>query len=328
MNELKTKLAALPTFALGGRPYLSYQAVTDTVAAFLYPGPPTAAAHPPAPMDAAVYQHVLETADALCRELGYTEVVRLTPPAVELAATGLYWTIGPAAGDRLPLPADTTIDPVLIHVGPGPAEMLADGQLLDARLGRLGLDEVSRHHFKIPVTASDAVVDLLHRAVASAWPNDYKGLWYDVLGMCIRGGTDVSPTRRQFTAIIRGLERRYWRFEADVRQDNTGAPFLYISLVEEANRGTKGLFPLGQLVMTPGVAALDIDVMSFIGRHHLGDWGELDAFDRRQNETAVREGLRILSAYDVPMNDGETVRLWVITEADRSVTTALLPSEY
>ncbi|MBP7045812.1 MAG: hypothetical protein KBE23_23895 [Chloroflexi bacterium] len=80
--------------------------------------------------------------------------------------------------------------------------------------------------------------------------------------------------------------------------------------------------------MTPGVAALDIDVMSFIGRHHLGDWGELDAFDRRQNETAVREGLRILSAYDVLAGDGETTRLWVITEADRSVTTALLPSEY
>ncbi|MBK7180352.1 MAG: hypothetical protein IPH82_24730 [Chloroflexi bacterium] len=39
MNELKTKLAALPTFALGGRPYLSYQAVTDTVAAFYTPAP-------------------------------------------------------------------------------------------------------------------------------------------------------------------------------------------------------------------------------------------------------------------------------------------------
>ena len=240
MNELKTKLAALPTFALGGRPYLSYQAVTDTVAAFLYPNGPTAA-HPAPSMDAAAYQRILETADTLCRELGYTAVVKLTPPDVALSAAGLYWT---AVAPEPPAPVSDP-DPVLIHVGPGPAAMLADGLLLDARLGRLGLDEVSRQHFKIPVTASDAVVDLLHRAVASAWPNDYKGLWYDVLGMCIRGGTDVSPTRRQFTAIIRGLERRYWRFEADVRQDNTGAPFLYISLVEEANRGTTGLFPLG-----------------------------------------------------------------------------------
>ncbi|MBK8986296.1 MAG: hypothetical protein IPM39_09480 [Chloroflexi bacterium] len=101
-----------------------------------------------------------------------------------------------------------------------------------------------------------------------------------------------------------------------------------MSLVEEANRDTPGLFPLGQVVMTPGVAALGIDPTPYIARHHRGDWGQLDAFDRRQNETAVKEGLRILSAYDVPTADGETVRLWVITEADRSVTTALLPNEY
>ena len=323
MNTLQTQISALPTLALGGRPYLSYQAVTDTVAAFLYPNGPTAA-HPAPLMDAAAYQRILETADTLCRELGYTAVVKLTPPDVALSAAGLYWT---AVAPESPAPT-VDLEPVLIHVGPGPAEMLADGLLLDARLGRLGLDEVSQQHFKIPVTASDGVVALLHRAVASDWPNDAKGLWHDILGMCIRGGTDVSPTRRQFTAIIRGLERRYWRFEADVRQDNTGAPYLYISLVEEANPGTEGLFPLGQLVMTPGVAALGIDVMPFVARHQAADWGELDAFDLRQNETAVKEGLRILSAYDVPTAEGETVRLWVITEADRSVTTALLPSEY
>lgn len=323
MNELKTRLAALPTIALGGRPYLSYQAVTDTVAAFLYPNGQTAA-HPAPSMDAAAYQRILETADTLCGALGYTNVVKLTPPDVALSAAGLYWT---AVAPESPAPT-VDLEPVLIHVGPGPAEMLADGLLLDARLGRLGLDEVSRQHFKIPVTASDGVVALLHRAVASDWPNDAKGLWHDILGMCIRGGTDVNPTRRQFTAIIRGLERRYWRFQADVRQDNTGAPFLYISLIDEADQSEPGLFPLGQVVMTPGVAALGIDVGPFIGRHHLGDWGELDAFDRRQNETAVKEGLRILSAYDVPTAEGETVRLWVITEADRSVTTALLPSEY
>ncbi len=324
MNTLQTQIAALPTLALGGRPYLSYQAVTDTVAAFLFPQSDAPFPHPARAMDATAYQRILETADTLCRELGYTAVVKLTPPDVALAAAGLYWT---AVAPEPPAPVPDP-EPVLIHVGPGPAEMLADGLLLDARLGRLGLDEVSRQHFKIPVTASDGVVNLLHRAVASDWPNDAKGLWHDILGMCIRGGTDVNPTRRQFTAIIRGLERRYWRFQADVRQDNTGAPFLYISLIDEADQSETGLFPLGQVVMTPGVAALGIDVGPFIGRHHLGDWGELDAFDRRQNETAVREGLRILSAYDVPMNDGETVRLWVITEADRSVTTALLPSEY
>jgi hypothetical protein len=50
--------------------------------------------------------------------------------------------------------------------------------------------------------------------------------------------------------------------------------------------------------------------------------------DKRANDRAVKEGTRILSAYDVLLEDGETVRIWIITEADRSVTTALLPEEY
>jgi hypothetical protein len=146
--------------------------------------------------------------------------------------------------------------------------------------------------------------------------------------MCIVAGEDVSPTRRQFTVIIRGVgQRRYWRFMAEVQSDNSGAPFLYICLITEAQQPHTGLFPLGQIVMTPGVAALGIDVTPYIARHASGDWGNLDSFYRRQNETAVKEGLRILSAYDVPTGDGDSVRLWVITEVDRSVTTALLPEE-
>ena len=154
-------------------------------------------------------------------------------------------------------------EPPLIHVGPGVAEMLAAEQLLDARLHGLGLEEVSRQHFKIPVTASDEVVGLLHRAVASPWPNDYRGVWHDILGMCISGGRDVSATKRQFTVIIRGVgQRRYWRFQAEVRQDNSGGPYLFVSLVDEAPPARSGLFPLGQVVMTPGVAALEIDVQA------------------------------------------------------------------
>jgi hypothetical protein len=61
----------------------------------------------------------------------------------------------------------------------------------------------------------------------------------------------------------------------------------------------------------------------YLARHATGDWGDLCAFDRRQNEIALREGLRVLSSYLV---GGECV--WVITEADRSVTTILLPEEY
>jgi hypothetical protein len=60
-----------------------------------------------------------------------------------------------------------------------------------------------------------------------------------------------------------------------------------------------------------------------LARHATGDWGELCAFDRRQNEIALRDGYRILSSYEISAG-----RVWIITEADRSVTTILLPEEY
>ena len=85
--------------------------------------------------------------------------------------------------------------------------------------------------------------------------------------------------------------------------------------------------PLGKVVATPGALKLLMEAgghpFDYLARHATGDWGELCAFDRRQNEIALREGLRVLSSYDVPAG-----RVWIITEADRSVTTILLPEEY
>jgi hypothetical protein len=85
--------------------------------------------------------------------------------------------------------------------------------------------------------------------------------------------------------------------------------------------------PLGRVVATPGALKLLSEIgahpFDYLARHAIGDWGELCAFDRRQNETALRDGYRILSSYDVPAG-----RVWIITEADRSVTTILLPEEY
>ena len=85
--------------------------------------------------------------------------------------------------------------------------------------------------------------------------------------------------------------------------------------------------PLGRVVATPGALKLLTEARThpfdYLARHATGDWGELCAFDRRQNEIALREGLRVLSSYDV--SEG---RVWIITEADRSVTTILLPEEY
>ena len=86
-------------------------------------------------------------------------------------------------------------------------------------------------------------------------------------------------------------------------------------------------FPLGRILATPGalgaLRAAGEDPLHLLSRHASGDWGELDAHDRRENGRALKNGWRILSSYPV----GEQ-RVWVITEADRSVTTLLLPEEY
>jgi hypothetical protein len=89
-----------------------------------------------------------------------------------------------------------------------------------------------------------------------------------------------------------------------------------------------GTFPLGRVLMTPGAgAALDAQFHcpgEFLLRHRNGDWGELDAHDVAENERSLRNGFRLLSSYPL-RREG---RLWVITEADRSATTLLLPDEY
>ncbi len=87
-------------------------------------------------------------------------------------------------------------------------------------------------------------------------------------------------------------------------------------------------FPLGRIVATPGaLKALkegDQSPFAFLERHQAGDWGELCEEDKRENEFSVRNDFRILSAYRTRNN----TNIWVITEADRSVTTLLLPEEY
>lgn len=66
--------------------------------------------------------------------------------------------------------------------------------------------------------------------------------------------------------------------------------------------------------------------LRLLGRHQSGDWGDVSESDKKENELSLKEGFRLLSAYKLP-NDGGKV-LWIITEADRSVTTILLPEEY
>ena len=87
-------------------------------------------------------------------------------------------------------------------------------------------------------------------------------------------------------------------------------------------------FALGQLVATPGALAAFTeageDLRLYVSRHATGDWGEVDAQDAHENDFSVTHGYRILSAYTLQTS----VRIWIITEADRSATTLLLPDEY
>ena len=86
------------------------------------------------------------------------------------------------------------------------------------------------------------------------------------------------------------------------------------------------LVPLGQTVATPAVLGTvsQPDIVAALRRHAAGDWGEVDAHDRTANDEALMSNERILSVY----RSANEITFWVITEADRSVTTVLLPDDY
>lgn len=88
-------------------------------------------------------------------------------------------------------------------------------------------------------------------------------------------------------------------------------------------------FHLGQCVATRNAVELmeqqGVNPLHLLLRHVNCDWGDLDAHDKRLNDAAVANGMdRIFSSYRLPSGD----KLWVITDADRSSTTILLPSDY
>ena len=89
---------------------------------------------------------------------------------------------------------------------------------------------------------------------------------------------------------------------------------------------TKTQISLGRTVITANaMATLDQDsVQEALRRHATGDWGDLSPEDRQENDLSAREGFRILSAY----TDTHGTKFWIITEADRSATTVLLPEDY
>jgi hypothetical protein len=93
-------------------------------------------------------------------------------------------------------------------------------------------------------------------------------------------------------------------------------------------------FPLGQIVATPGAldACPSMHMLACLARHARGDWGHVCPSDKEANNEALQDGGRLLSAY--PLDPSKPCKghgencLWIITEADRSATTFLLPDEY
>jgi len=97
----------------------------------------------------------------------------------------------------------------------------------------------------------------------------------------------------------------------------------------ESNKAVR--FRMGRTVMTRGVNDLVAENTAFakfvvesLVRHATGDWGNLSAEDKEENDLSLKQGLRLFSSYE---NEG-LPKIWIITEADRSATTVLFPDEY
>jgi hypothetical protein len=118
-----------------------------------------------------------------------------------------------------------------------------------------------------------------------------------------------------------GLSGAALRVSRGAQQTNEG------SLVMQQLK-TRRVFELGQILATPGaLAALQKagqEPHDFLARHVACDWGDLSDEDQNENDYSLENGFRLLSSYRTNAGD----KLWIITEADRSATTLLLPEEY
>lgn len=140
-----------------------------------------------------------------------------------------------------------------------------------------------------------------------------------------------AADRSEFNAYILSPEGRE-RFRKQLRLEAWQSVFGGEEETFRFGAKPEEKFPLGRLVMTRGVDDLVAEnkefalfVMNSLQRHASGDWGDLSEEDKKENEYALGRHLRLFSAYERPPL---FPKIWIITEADRSVTTILFPSEY
>jgi len=124
----------------------------------------------------------------------------------------------------------------------------------------------------------------------------------------------VASHINAFLPIISEAEKTFW--------------LKFLNKLERIDETPKVLFSLGNIYLTVGaqeeLEESNQTANEFLARHQKGDYGLICEDDRRENELSVKEGFRILSSYKTNAD----VKIWVITEADRSSTTLLLPEEY
>lgn len=154
-----------------------------------------------------------------------------------------------------------------------------------------------------------------------------------IQGAFVLVGTDAEgerresthPTLEQATTVGRqycqhdgsGPAWRHWEVWGNHPKTGEWSP-LMCSIIAK--------FKLGHIVTTPNALTrlTHNDILTAIGRHQAGDWGDVSDDDRQENELSLKEGFRLLSVY----HSANGVKFWLITEADRSATTVLLPEDY
>jgi hypothetical protein len=111
------------------------------------------------------------------------------------------------------------------------------------------------------------------------------------------------------------------------RRSRAPLPFSFILTHSRKDKAMSDkVVSLGQIVITANALSVlnQTDVQTALHRHSHCDWGELCESDRRQNELALEQNLRLFSVYF----DRHGIKFYVLTEHDRSVTTVLLPEDY
>lgn len=167
------------------------------------------------------------------------------------------------------------------------------------------------------------LADQLKQEFDEANPLDKADVWADLLGAAL-DEVDWHEVADQFLTDFLTDAPSASEDEPSPPLASAAASTTSPAAVTANGDGTR--FPLGYFVITAG--AVDVvsaeDIALTIARHLRGDWGFVGAEDWQANDRALREGDRLLSSYDTESGR----RFWIITEADRSTTTILLPDEY